>query len=313
MPIAQDLHYDKLLSDLSISYSNQELISEIVLPTKVVPKQTDKYLVYDNRSFVPQKDDYSGGSETRGIDWSFSDDGFYCDGHGLHHTIPYDTLANTDVELMDLHTDAAIILKDIMLLNKELDAAKVLRDVNSYDPDHVYNVAGPVVTLDWSDDASDPHAHLVDARTRVLKATGKRLNTLIMGHDVYERLRVHPKLLSRVFNQDVNFMTEDMLKLFLEVDTIVVGSATSRTSETEKTGDFIWGQDCIFSYIPPSVARKSVVHGVTFKWNRNGLGVEQSFLHDVQLKHSQMVELFMYYDHKVISKLAAVYFPAVLG
>ena len=56
MPSVQSVHYDKLLTNISVAYKNDQYIADQILKEVPVDKQSDKYPVYGEEIFVAQDD-----------------------------------------------------------------------------------------------------------------------------------------------------------------------------------------------------------------------------------------------------------------
>jgi hypothetical protein len=120
----------------------------------------------------------------------------------------------------------------------------------------------------WNDFAnSDPVVDIETGRA-VIKAAGMVApNTLIMGDEVWSKLKFHPGLLGLLSVASVRTLTLEMAASLLGVEKILVGSAMYNTvdeGQTDATG-YVWGKDVILAYIAPTPKIKQISLGYTLK------------------------------------------------
>ena len=314
MPTVQKVHVDKMLSNISIGFKNEEFIADKIFRPVPVDKQSDRYYVYGKEVFRLHDDARAPGTEANEINWTLSDDTYFCEGHALRHPIPDEEKQNADDEFQ-LEADATELLSEGILLNKEADAAAKALDSDSYDSGLVFTRGGGGELPKWSHEDSDPVKDVEDAKKTLHKASGLRPNILVLSAPVYSALRIHPKLLGIFKNTEVSLVPLKMMKDFFEVDDILIGSALKSSATNPAGGDelsYVWGESAILAYVPKSPKKKSPALGYSFMWNKDGQGAVQTRKWYEMGKRSTIIECERWYDQKIVSNIAGALFPDVL-
>jgi len=108
----------------------------------------------------------------------------------------------------------------------------------------------------WDVAGSDPTADAMTAQDSILSNAGRKPNVAIMGHEVYRSVRSNDRILelwSRTGSSG-GIVPDDAIAAALDVDRIIVGSASSNTAAEGLTESlsFIWGKFCLFAHIAQS-------------------------------------------------------------
>lgn len=158
------------------------------------------------------------------------------------------------------------MVTDVMQLNKELIIA------NNYFKTGVWSIdvtgvdsgenweAGEVTTGEtfrrFNDSDSDPLGLFKDAKMAVKQKAGVKPNTLIMGEQVYEALRINPQLISLFRNPQgaekvPTKLNEQMIAQALDVEKIMVAGAMYNTAAPGDTVtlDWIFGKSMWLGYV----------------------------------------------------------------
>ncbi|WP_426455304.1 hypothetical protein ACP26L_36405 (plasmid) [Paenibacillus sp. S-38] len=313
MPNVQRVHLDKALTNISIGYKNESYIADQIFKPVGVAKQSDKYYVYGMESFRLHNDLRSPGTEANEIDWTFSNDQYFTEGHALRTAIPDEVELNAD-EVFNLEADGTSLIMDGILQNKEYDAANTLLNPANYAPE-LQLTLGTNGTLKWSDPNSDPRLDIVKAKSAMHKKAGIRPNTLIISESVLNVLLMHPKLAAMVQYVQTPVLSIEQLKTLLGVQNILVGSAMFSTSNLgqvqpgsiEPLG-YIWGNSAVLAYIAPTAGKKTVSIGYSFNWSKAGQGTVQTRKWYEVGRKATVIETEYFYAHKMISQVAGFLF-----
>lgn len=108
----------------------------------------------------------------------------------------------------------------------------------------------------WDVAGSDPSADAMIAQDSTLSNAGAKPNTAIMGYEVYKALRTNDlirELWTRTGSSG-GIIPDDAIAAALDVDRIIVGSASSNTAAEGLTESlsFVWGKSCLFAHIAQS-------------------------------------------------------------
>lgn len=266
-PTAQDVHIDAALSQISIAYRNQKYIAGSLFPVVTVPKQSDKYYIWTKdhwfRNYVQVRtpgDSYpEGGLE-------LSSTSFFCDIFHLAYPLPDEVLKNQDAAI-DLAAAGAEWLADQFLLNQEAAFVADFFKTGVWGTDKT--LSG---TAQWSDfDGSDPIGDIDLAKDTVHKATGVEPNLLVVGREVWNKLKEHPLLLDKFKYTSVAILSDAQIADALGIK-VVVGQMVENTAQEGATfsGAYTWGKNALAIYVPARPGLMTPAAGYTFVWNING-------------------------------------------
>lgn len=297
-PTLSNLHVDTMLTQVSVGYQNAEFIIDEILKRVPVEKQSDKYYVFEGQ-FDVVDDRVRPGSPAKAIEWDFSRDTFYCDGHAIREYVYDRQRENADSEI-DLDMQAAENVQEQILRNREKAGADLLFNANTYETGLKTTLEG---TNQWSHKDSDPVSAIEAAREAVALKIGLEPNTLVLGRQVFAKLRSHPGLMAMWNDNARRLLTVEKLQELLDVPKILVGRAMYNTAKQGKTVNkgYIWGKHAALLYVPDRPAQKVPAFGYTFVWKgKNGSqdGIVTYKYRDENI-HADVVENEFYYDHKI--------------
>ena len=167
MLVQQDVVVDPALSNVSIKFTNDTFIADLVAPMVKTAKQTGKYYIYDKSNLRVDKTLRAGGSPANEVDYNMAPRGvFSCDDHALKGFVDDFVQDQADAALNPL-VDETEALTEKLLLDRELALATLL--TNTANLTQNVTLAG---TSQWSDyQNSDPIGDVRTARTTVHKNT----------------------------------------------------------------------------------------------------------------------------------------------
>ena len=120
MPPINQIHVDKVLTEISVQYKNADYIADQIFPKIQVKKLSDKYFVFE-RDFRLPETARAIGAAAREADFDLSTAGYVLQKHSLKDTIADDEVDNYD--LATLESDTTEYLTDKIKLRKEKIAA----------------------------------------------------------------------------------------------------------------------------------------------------------------------------------------------
>jgi len=260
-PTMRDVHQDAILTNVSIKFTNGEMIADRVFPRVKVKKESDKYYIY-TRDFRIPNTHRAMGAETKKIGWNVTTDSYFCEEYGLHDDIFDRMRTNVDVPL-DLDIDTTENITSALMRDREKRVADIAFStsfITTYD-----TLTG---ADQWSDFAgSDPLGDLQTAITTVKEACGKVPNKVVMGTQVMAGLRNHPDLLERIKYTQKGIVTADLLSSLLPGNPeIIVGDGmidSSQEGDSESLG-YVWGKRVLVAYIESSPSLRSMSLGYQF-------------------------------------------------
>lgn len=259
------IHIDQALTNISVGYHNDSFIAGQVLPIVPVAKQSDKYFIFGKENFRLNDDARADKSPSkRVLSYTVSSDSFYCDKHSVHDVVSEDERANADAPI---NPDITVTkrLTEMIDLRKEYDTASYLFNTTTF--------AGYTAALAggdrWDDyTSSDPLVKIDTIKSSIKKASGIEPNTLVLGKEVYDKVKRHPDLLDIFKYTSKGILTVDMLAEAFEVERVIIGTAVynSAKEKATETNSFLWGKYALLAYISKSPALDTPSLGYNFAW-----------------------------------------------
>ncbi len=261
--VQQDVVIDPALTNISVKYSNDNFIADVVFPTVKVAKQTGKYYIYDKNNLRIDKTNRAAGSGANEVDFGLSTASFACDDHALKGFVADEIQDQAEVALNPLIDETDMITEKLMLDREQNLATLITSSTN------VTQYVALSGTSQWSDyNNSDPVGDIRTGRTTIHSASFKKPNTLILGKQVFDMLCDHPQIIERVKYSQLGVVTAELLARVFQVQTVLIGEAGKNNVVEGQTDSlaYIWGKNAILCYIAPSVGLKTLTFGVTFTY-----------------------------------------------
>jgi hypothetical protein len=272
-PTASDVHVDASLSEIAIAYKNKQFIADQVFPLVPVNKQSDKYFLWDKGSWLTnQVETRTPGDTYPEARMKLSTDTFYCDIYHLGFPIPDENVKNQDAAIA-LEQRGAEFLAHQFMLNREYQIASSIFKAGVWDTNPT--VGGDFVAWD-DEDNSNPPEDVDGWSDTVLQNTGVLPNTLVLGKQVFSKLRRNPILLDMFKYTGKGILNQDQVREALDVEKLLVGTCVRRTSlegAAAAAQAFVWGKNALLLYVPAAPALDEPAAGYTFSWDIDGSGL----------------------------------------
>jgi hypothetical protein len=307
-PTLTDVHIDTPLSNVSIKYQNALYVAEKLFPPVTVNKESDKYFKYGKEDFRIYKALRADGAEAQEVDWSVSTDSYSCDEYALSKLVTDRVRDNADNPLKP-DIDTTEYLTNMILLQLENKVMSIATDTNNYDSGHYETLSG---TDQWDDyENSDPRKTISDVKSVIAKKIGQDPNTMIVGKEVHEKLKYHPKILDAIKYTNLGVATVDLLKQLFEVDNYYVAGALYETAKEGQTSslNYLWGKNVIVAYVAPNVGLKVLTFGVTFRKT----GYRRVKKWREEKRNGDMIEVADLFVPKVVCSDAAYLLKSVIA
>lgn len=322
-PTQTQVHVDAVLSNISVAYiPHQEffIASKAFAPVPV-EHQTDKFWKYTKDDwFRDEAKRRADASESSGSGYNLTTDSYACDVFAHHKDIGDKTLGNADKGL-NLHEDATRFITTRLLLRQEIQFVNDAFKTGVWGTD----ITGATVPASatqryyWSDYAnSDPIEDIEDGKEQILKNTGYMPNVLLVGYQVWRKLKNHPLFVDRVKYTSSEALTKEIIARYFEVDEILVAQSIQNTAREKATGvySFVFGKSALLMYRNPNPGMLEPSAGYTFVWNgvSGGLGlpVGISSFRIEQLK-AERVEGEAAWDNKIVATDLGYFFSGIVA
>jgi hypothetical protein len=231
-----------------------------------VDKQSNKYPTYTKNDWFQDEAQKRGDSEeSAGSGYTLSNDDYYCDVYAFHKDIGDQLRKNADAAY-NLDREATEFVTMKMLLRQEIQW------VSDYFKTGVwgYDKVGGTDFTRFSDYAgSNPIDVITTGSETVLQATGLEPNTLVLGVQVYNKLKNHPDFVDRIKYSSSDAVTTALMARLFEVERVFVAKAVKATNTKGQAGtyDFAFGKNALLCYVPPNPGLLTPASGYTFSWS----------------------------------------------
>lgn len=276
-PSIQSVHVNVPLTNLSVAYiqDHNNFVSTQVFPVVPVDKKSNVYYIYTkNDWFRDEAQLRRDGTESAGSGYGLSTDNYECLTYAFHKDIDDQTRANSDA-MLNPDRDATEFVTQRLMLKEEIKWAADYFATGKWGTDKV----GGTDFTQWQDyTGSSPIEDVEDGISTILSTTGFRANTLVVGYNVYKRLKRHPHIVDLLKYTDAGKamnVTPQLLAQVLGVDRVVVAQAVKATNNEGETAaySFVQGNNALLCYVAPSPSLMQPSAGYIFMWKDVSMGL----------------------------------------
>ena len=338
-PTQGDVHVNVPLTNISIAYMQRAegFVADRVFPNIPVEKQSDRYFRYDRSDFWRNQFRKRGVStESAGGGWKIdSTPTYFANVRALHKDIDDTVRANQDAPL-NMDRDATLWLAQQAMIGREVDFASAYMttsvwtgiDGTNGDITGVASTPGANQVTQWDDATSTPIEDVTVQMTNIQLRSGFRPNKLVMGRQVWDKLKDHPDLVDRIkYSGGVGtanpaVVTQQAAAALFGVNEILIADSIQATSEedpdfeTAMTTAFITAKVALLVYANPAPSILMPSAGYTFSWNgylgAGAMGQRTSRFRMDHLK-SDRIEGEMAYDQKIVCSDCGVFFNSIVA
>lgn len=253
MPLAPSVHYDKLLSEVSIRYSQQGFIANRVFPSIPVGKESDLIPVYDRDSWFVYNDYRADGSEAAEVEWGWRMVWYHAQEHALRSIVTDRAVDNAD-EPFNLFADTTEMLTESLLLAADAIAMNILTNPSN-------NIGS--LNCNWTNyETASPKSDITTAKNAIFSATGRQPNVIIIPSNVANQMGLIAEIKEE--RKYVNDLTQSGLPRNLwglEVIEVPVVRLTSAPGANQ-TSEPLWADNIWVGYVDPNPRRKMLTYGI---------------------------------------------------
>ena len=329
-----DVHIDAPLTNLTLAYmqSQDVFIADKVFPNVSVPKQTDKFYIYDAATAIRSGDvkALAPRTEAQRIGMKLSTSSYFTDVYGLGMDFSEQDLANEDTMLQTRVSGAETLVQRMLIDREQKFATQFFTSTGVWDTDYTGVSGSPSAgqVRQWNDYTnSTPIVDITKAATAVQLASGGfKPNTLVVGKEVYDELINNPDIIARLNGgSTVNnpaMVTKAKLAEIFDVEYFYVMNAVHNSAKEGQTASnaFIGGKSALLCYTPSSAGLRVPASGLTFTWDSlpgvGGLGVTVESFSDGELRRKQIAEYIqakLAYDMKIVGSALGAFFTTVVA
>lgn len=305
------------LTNISVAFmqSQTQFVSMAAFPVVNVNKQTDKYYTWPLADWFRDELQPRGDEqESAGSGMRLSSDSYMCDVYALHKDIGSQARANLENEVNLERATVQWLTGRAMLKQEKTWAA-------NYFVTGVWGTSATPSNL-WSNYAtSTPLEDIEVGRRSILLKTGMRANLLILGYDVFAKLKNHPDIIDRFKYTSAEVVTTALLARLFEVERVLVAEGIENTANEGLTEvmTFTHGKHALLCYAPPAPGLETPSAGYTFHWTGDQNNVSQGLGEAVGVRNFYIperkvdrYEIECAYDQKVVSASLGYFFESVV-
>jgi hypothetical protein len=291
----------KLMQDPSVYGASGRLC-----PYRPVSKMTDIYYVYSTEDAFRAVDSVRGNKVPAArVDWSaLSTASFALKTHKLSMAISREDRENSDPSV-NPEMDAMDEIMDMIMREKEIDLAKKFFTTT------VSGVNNTTLTTNkWSYDTvtSNPIDDVDTAISAVKKATGKKINNMLIGDDTWRTLKDHPELLDRIKWSQQGVLSENLVSALLGVQSLYVSDVITQSNDygISVSTDFLFKSGALLYFNDPNPRLRNANFGTCFVGLYGGTAPEIRRWRDEDID-SDIIELAWSYDQKIVLSLSGYF------
>ena len=259
------------LTNISLTYKNREMIADRVLPRVPVQKQEFRYTEHTREEQFRVPDMKVGRTgRTPEMQFSSNQKTDFTEDYGLEDPIPQADLNNADATF-NPEGRASELLTDLLQLGREKRTADLVFNAANYGAENKTTLSG---TAQWSDFAnSDPITDILDAMEAMIMTP----NTMVMGRQVFNKLRLHPKIVKAIHGNsgDVGVVARQAMAELFEVDELLVGASLVDLTRKGQTPAMsrVWGKHLLMTHKNLQAdTNHMVTFGITAQWEGRAAG-----------------------------------------
>lgn len=222
------------LTKLARAYRNTTLIGLQVAPVCPVELQEFTYPIFDKSNLLDAETEKAPKAATAKASQAFTTATGKTRQHAFAHEIDEEARRNDQVGAVNRAPAAAM---DVILLRHERKVADLVFGAANYPAANKVTLAG---TSQWSHADSDPALAVLNASSVVQGLTGRDPNVLVIGYEVFNTLKVHPKIRNYLPQDVIGTVDEPILAKVFGVSKVVVGKAIK--SNPQGTTSRCWGK-----------------------------------------------------------------------
>lgn len=267
---------DPILSTVAQGYQNAEFVGMNLFPYVPVGQRGGKIITFGKEDFVLYNTARAPGANTKRIQYGYSGSPYALEQHSLEGLVPFEFMQEAaNVPGIDLGRGAIVKVQNIIGLRLEYAQAVLATNAANYAASNKVTLAGTSQWSDFTSGVSDPANDIGAAKEAVRAKIGKRPNIVVMGAAVFEKLRLHPKIIDRIKYTGRDSATPELLAQLFGVKKVVIGDAVY-----DNAGTFtdVWGKFVVVAYTELSGVAEMGTPAYGYTYRLNGYpSVEQPY------------------------------------
>ena len=252
------------LTNLSVRYKSPGMIGEIALPRVPVTKTSAKYYVYDKENL--RRDQLVRAGKTASVETTYtvSTGTYTMVRHAVHGLVDWEDRENAAGTAISPDADMTEHVTDKMLQSIEYDCERLIFDTADYASGHKAAITG---TARWDiSTISDPIAAVESGSLAILKKTGVRPNTLVLGAEVWKGLKTNDAVQDVIKYTGFGLPSEQLIAQMFDVKRVLRAEGIYNSVAEGQTDSllYLWGKRAALIYVPERPALRTPSFGYIF-------------------------------------------------
>jgi hypothetical protein len=283
-PTPSQVHIDVALTNISVAYlqTSDDYVSTKVFRQIPVPKQSDKYFIYNRGDFYRDVATLRGpGAPSSGGGYGLTTGSYFADVYAHHMDVDPRVRENSDSPL-SADRDATIWVTQILQIRREVQWLSKFFTTGIWTGSTSGNditSADFASTKNWDISGSGPITDVEAQQFEIKQKTGKWPNVFVLGTSVYRALKNHADITDRYKYTQAAIITPELIARVLsppgtpEEGTpnfeVIVASAiynTAAEGATDSLSFIATQQDALLAYSNPNPGILQPSAGYTFVW-----------------------------------------------
>ena len=302
MPFVNQVHTDKLLSNVSVKYRNKEYIADQVFPTVPVKEESNVYRIY-SRNFRLPNTLRADKAMARDHDFQVSTGSYLLQEHAIKDYVTDRMKQNYD--MADLRADTVEELTDVIMRRREREVADLFTSSS-------WSLGVSLASgSQFSDNTTTvlPTSVFDTGATTILNNSGFEPNFGIISRDTWVALKNHTSILDRIKYTQILF-GQDLLASLLGIDQMLISRAqidSSAEGQTESIGN-IWSDVAFLGYRPPRPSPKAPSSGYIFQSKAQTVKRWRD-----EERSAEAIEVSILFQPKIVASLTGYLINDTLG
>lgn len=283
----EELRINAYLSEVARGYGNNAFIADALFPT--IESELEKIDIFQFNKEAFQL--YDTERAIRANSNVISPKGFSkhtatLTEHDLAYPIDY--REEEESKKVKLQVHATNVVTEGLKLKHEKLCADLAQNPANYSTNNKIALSG---TSQLSKYGSDPIGLIDTAKDAICSNIGQDPNTMVIGQDVWARIKRHPQLKNMISDNQNKILTLQLLKDFFEIENIVIGKSIF----ADKNNNFIrvWGNNIVLAYVPKLTARTEYdpAYGYTVR-KKNALQIDEYQKEGNKVKYIRATDIY---------------------
>jgi hypothetical protein len=253
---------DVALSQFAQLYRNNMMVAQYLFPRVEVIHQSDFFWQFGRENQAIRENSLRApGSAAERIQQTLSKTKYNTNDHSYARLITDEERGNFMAG--DIEQWATQAIMDKIMLDMEINVAAIAINTASYAGTNSVTLSG---TSQWSDPVNSSPISDVETAKSQIRQIGQNANVLIIGDQVYQKLRVNNQIVARFVNVQGGAVSLAQLAVAFGVDQVVLASAIQ--IDKNQNVSFVWGKNAVLAYAQQAPTMADPSFGKTFVWTQ---------------------------------------------